>query len=357
MEAPCFQHKQDKNIKGELTLKKVNTVMEKTRFERFFITPGIKCLSVAMLLAACLMSSCSDDDEDQVPPQQDINLNEPTYESVSAKYNVTSGGGGISSIELTASGNYVITMEGAAYVPAALSPRNMMKSFTHAATNGTRADEGYICGKFVKISDTEFILEGFGSIVIEGASNNAFSIQVTKSEGETYTLNAEKAATVSNSEMSNALCRTWDINTMALKGTFNGRDFYNGEKPASQHDLIWKELNTAFGKLIESITGEPEEDDFFNVPESTPKQIIFTKSGSYIIITEDNYLGIAKWTWKNEKNGIITYSNPMGTNDITVTFSGEEMNIDELNADIDESEDGERFQVKIQSTYKCTEMK
>lgn len=325
--------------------------MEKTRFERFFITPGIKCLSVAMLLAACLMSSCSDDDEDQVPPQQDINLNEPTYESVSAKYNVTSGGGGISSIELTASGNYVVIMEGAAYVPEALSSRNMMKTIVNVNSKGTRSNDGYICGKFVKISDTEFILEGFGSIVIEGASNNAFSIQVTKSEGETYTLNAEKAATVSNSEMSNALCRTWDINTMALKGTFNGKVFYDKEKPAVEHDLLWKELNAAFGSLI------GDDEPFFNVDEIKPKQIIFTKSGSYITITEDNYLGIADWRWNNEKNGVITYSNPMGTNNVTVQFSGSNMKLYEVNADIDDSEDGERAHLKVESTYNCTEMK
>lgn len=323
--------------------------MEKTRFERFFITPGIKCLGVAMLLAACLMSSCSDDDEDTKP--QDINLETPAYEDVSAKYDVTSGGGGISSIELTASGNYVITMEGAAYVPAALSPRNMMKSFIRAAANGTRADEGYICGKFVKISDTEFILEGFGSIVIDGAADNAFSIQVTKSEGETYTLNAEKAATVSNSEMSNALCRTWDINTMALKGTFNGKVFYDKEKPAVEHDLLWKELNAAFGSLI------GDDEPFFNVDKIKPKQIIFTKSGSYITITEDNYLGIADWRWNNEKNGVITYSNPMGTNNVTVQFSGSNMKLYEVNADIDDSEDGERAHLKVESTYNCTEMK
>lgn len=356
MEAPCFQHKQDKNIKGELTLKKVNTVMEKTRFERFFITPGIKCLSAAMLLAACLMSSCSDDDEDTKP--QNINLETPAYEDVSAKYDVTSGGGGISSIELTASGNYVITMEGAAYVPAALSPRNMMKSFTHAAANGTRADEGYICGKFVKISDTEFILEGFGSIVIDGAAGNAFSIQVTKSEGETYTLNAEKAATVSNSEMSNALCRTWDINTMALKGTFNGRDFYNNEQPAAQYNQMWAGLNSAFAKLLESITGETDDEGFFEVPETSPvKQVIFTKSGSYMVMTEDSQLGIAEWAWKNEKNGIITYSNPRGSNDAEITFSGKEMSLTEVNFDMDETEEGMRFQLKVQTTYKCTEMK
>lgn len=345
---------------GRAYLGKNKKDMKKTIFERFFITPGIKCLSIAICLTAGLLTSCSDDDDnngddDDNPPHQEITLDTPKYESVSAKYEITSGGGGISSIELTASGNYVVTMYGAAGVPSSLQQRNMMKSMLFAA-DATRANDGYITGKFVKISDTEFILEGFGSIVIDGAADNAFSIQVTPSEGATYTMNAEKAATVSNSEMTKALCRTWNINTVTIKGTFNGRDFYNGETPASQYVQNWDGLNKAFNQMIESITGEPENEPLYE-PELTPAQIIFTRSGSYMVITDDNRLAVYEWEWKNEAAGTINYSNDIGSNSVSILFGGKELTMTEVNMDIDESEEGERFQMKIQSSFKCTEMK
>lgn len=327
--------------------------MKKTKFENFFITHGMKCLSIAICLTAGLLTSCSDDDNDDGSTQQEITLDTPEYESVSAKYNIASGG--ISSIELTASGNYVVTMSGAAGVPSSLQQSNMMKSMFVKA-GGTRANDGYIMGKFVKISDTEFILEGFGSIVIDGAADNAFSIQVTPSEGETYTLNAEKAANMSDSEMTKALCRTWNINTVTIKGTFNGKNFYEGDMPAAQYIQNWDGLNKAFNKLIESITGEPDDEPLYE-PELTPEQIIFTKAGSYMIITDDDKLAVFDWEWADESKGTVNYSNNTGTNSVSILFNKKEMSLTEVNMDIDESEEGERFQLKIQSVHKCTEMK
>lgn len=69
-----------------------------------------KKLTVLGLVAAIVLSmafiSCSDSDDD--PTSDVITLETPVYDNVSAKYEIRDNSSDISSIELTASGNYII---------------------------------------------------------------------------------------------------------------------------------------------------------------------------------------------------------------------------------------------------------
>lgn len=327
------------------------------------LKPGTLCLGMVMMLSAGVLSSCSDDDDNG--GEGPITLETPAYESVSAKYEITSGGNGIQSIELTASGNYIVTYgQGATVQAYAISAATQGKASAKSLLSqkaATRVGEQYIRGTFVKISDTEFILEGFGSIVIDGAADNAFSIQVTPSTGETYTMNAEKAATIADSEKTNALCRTWNINTIRMTIEFNGRVEYDTKaRAASEYTQMWRDMNTAMANLEERVTGEPSEGDFFDIPAYTPDDIIFTKAGTYLITATENYLGMSAWKWENEGNGTIRYAldnayidNPEYSNTANVTFNGSTMSISEVN--LEESEDG--MSLRVMSYYECSEAK
>ena len=336
--------------------------MNKINLLSRMLKPGTMCLGIVMMLSAGVLSSCSDDDEGGTTPP--TNLETPAYESVSAKYEITSSSSGIQSIELTASGNYIITYgQGAsvqAYSADATAQGKPSAKNILASKPATRAGEQYISGKFVKISDTEFILEGFGSIVIDGAADNAFSIQVTPSTGETYTLSAEKATTIADSEMTNALCRTWNINTVRMTLTMNGNTRFDKTRPTTEYAQLWRDLNTAMAQLEEEVTGEPSEGDFFDIPEYTPADIVFTKAGTYMVTATENYLSVSMWQWENEGNGTIRYSHnyadmnaPQYSNTADVTFNGDKITVSETN--MDENDEGIRLQIK--SYYECSEAK
>lgn len=311
--------------------------------------------------------SCSDSDDDDV--RDVITLETPVYENVSAKYVIEDNSSNISSIELTASGNYIIIYNNTSYYGAktatvAYEKKILSSAFIRSNTSTRAATSNHISGKFIKISDTEFILEGFGTIVIAGASDNAFSIQVTGQEGDTYTLTAEKSEMMNDSEKTNALCRTWDLSTIRMTVTFNGKRIFDETKSAAEYPQLIKDLNTAMSRF-EAEYGDDDEDygdeEWFDVPSYGYSQCIFTKSGTYMFISTDDQLGISMWRWQNESSGIIRYTHLYSdtgfdseyANNATISFNGNEMTIEEVN--IDEYEDGESFQVE--SWYNCTEAK
>lgn len=338
-----------------------NNIMKKNDLLSRMFNHGMACLCAAVMLSAGMLSSCSDDDGEGGGGTPS-GLETPAYENVSAKYDITSGGNGIKSIELTSGGSYIITYgQGAgtqAYAMAAGNTDDATVTNMMAGKPATRAGETFQTGKFIKISDTEFILEGYGSIVIDGAADNAFSIQVTPSEGETFTVNADKAATMADSEMTNALCRTWSINNVRMTVSLNGGLRFNKTRPVSEYAQLWRDVNTAMAQLEEELTGEPSEGDFFDIPSYTPDEIIFTKAGSYLVTATENYLSMSIWQWYNEGKGVLRYSHNLenindpaysGTADIS--FNGAILNIGETN--LDESEEG--LSLQIRSYYECSE--
>lgn len=330
--------------------------MKSIKFFSGLTRPSFAILGVLLVASSISLSSCSDDDNDG--GDQDITLETPAYEDVSAKYEITSGASGISSIELTASGNYIIISDNAPYYIAkkdrSYGDGKAFGNMFAGISPATRATTGHISGKFIKISDTEFILEGYGSIVIEGSADNAFSIKVTKQgEGE-ITLTANKAATISDTPMSNALCRTWNIDNIRMTAVYNGKSFFDKTRPANEYAQLMNDLDNAFKSYF---------DDDEGISDGTSygySQFIFTKAGTYIVTTTDNQLGISMWKWKDESKGLLRYTHiyddfdAEGANDASISFSGSTMKIEETNMDYSDPEEGS---LKIQSFYECSEAK
>lgn len=131
------------------------------------------------------------------------NLEAPKYESVSAKYNITSAGSDLKSIELTASGNYLIVKNsnGTLRAPAA-GKRNRWAAAARMVTRaGTDWYNNIIQGKFTKISDTEFRLEGYGTIIIIGSANDAVNLDITLANGSKVEVTAQRSTQMAESAM------------------------------------------------------------------------------------------------------------------------------------------------------------
>ena len=134
-------------------------------------------IAAALMLTAAGFTACSDDNEGGIG---NINLPTPQYEQVSGKYEITSAGSPYESIELSASGNYIVTLSnGGNYYNtpvngvAKSSRRSLLDS--GKAKGLTRATEydGVIYGTFTSLGGNEFALEGFGTIKLGYSGDEA----------------------------------------------------------------------------------------------------------------------------------------------------------------------------------------
>lgn len=254
-------------------------------------------MTAAMLAAMTTVgfTACSSDDDD-------ISLETPQYESSAAKYEITSSDSPYSSIELTSSGNYIITE--ADYASASYATRSaseMVKShsiFKNETPRSRSEFGGYKYGTYTKTGDNQYNLSGFGTITIEQKDGNNYDLDIELSDGQTMTLGANRENMYSSSKMTDYLCRTWEITK-------------------------WVDKEWENGKLITDETSVPgqEQDD--------PLEAVFTKAGSYVVTYKDGTLDISTWKWDNEDKGILRYSwnldninDPEESGTVTVTFNG-----------------------------------
>ncbi len=316
-----------------------------------------------VLTVAAGMNACSSSDDEPENGGEGLGevpaLPTPEYESSSAKYEITQSSSSISSIELTASGEYIIE---SAYSYRGVPQKKSVKTNTSClllrqpvsrAYNG-----GIIAGKYVKISDTEYILEGFGSIVIEGNTSDAFSLQITPSDGGTTTVAAKKASELPDSKINDALCRTWNIDDLGVKITLNKSIIYDKTKPASKMDELLQESQTALANYFMNHFGaDADEFDPYEPLGYYATQVIITKSGTYMVKYSNGGLAVSTWHWINESKGQFQFSwdydNPdsSGNGNATnyVSFKGQQLSIREVHT---MSEDG--VALTTQTVYGCS---
>lgn len=185
----------------------------------------------AALLAACavpVLTACSDSDEGGNDDENEniVSLNPPVYEAFSAKYDITDSSSPYESIELCASGDYLVTKRAsAASTHSAADTRRMPLLNARTATNRAVAYENLIYGTYTRQPDGSFRLEGFGTLTLVSDGNQEVTgLSITPEGGTAMTFSAEKAATVADDELTNALCRTWKVTRVHEKGY----DSYDG---------------------------------------------------------------------------------------------------------------------------------
>lgn len=250
-----------------------------------------------MTVPTCFVACSSDNGE------ENTTLETPQFETVSALYDVTSTDSDIKSIELTASGNYIIVKNSSSYLAPKKTTNKKTRLVVRTVSKAKRAGgvENIIYGKFTKISNSEFMLKGYGKIVIEGSSDNALSITVTPDGGQTYTVPVAKHTQNFSSTLTSKICRTWSIASVRYAITFGGKKIF--DKEYSMNDL--SKLNADLKDLSKE---DPiDVDEFYDDDEEIPTQVIFTKSGTFMVTYTDGTVEMSTWTWENEAEGLLHY--------------------------------------------------
>lgn len=259
-------------------------------------------MAAAMMLTATCFTACGDDEGGGIG---NIDLPTPQYEEVSGKYEITSDGSPYESIELSASGNYIVTLShGWNYYNAPVngvaksSRRSLLDS--DKAKGLTRATEydGVIYGTFTSLGGNEFALEGFGTIKLGYSGDEVTSIEVTTQDGQTTQYDAKKKPTMNGDNVTNALCRTWRIEKI--------RDVYYDKETGETEDM--------------TVTPENPGEDGYDMPI----EVVWSKSGTYLVSYLDGSIGVAEWKWKNRGAGQLYYAwDGDWTGDYcTITFDG-----------------------------------
>ena len=227
------------------------------------------------------MSACSNDKDDEPTPPE---LNTPKYEGDAALYQITSQDCDYSSIELTASGNYIV-------MPRYYSPyfiQAVKASFLQMPQTDTRASYmGIISGTYTKTGDNTYKLNGFGTITVTGDNSNALDLEIVLTNGEEINVTAAEKNQLPDSTMTDNLCRTWNVNNMQVTIKVNGRTMFEATVDRNNYSQYDDEFDDEFG---------------------FPDQVIFTKAGTYMVTYTKSGLGVSTWSWQNQSQGIIRYS-------------------------------------------------
>lgn len=272
------------------------------------------------------LTSCSDSDGGG-------NFEEPKFEQDAARYEITSANSPYASIELTASGNYIIIEKNSSYAHS-LSAKKKSFSFSKKEAKTRASSDGVIWGKYTKGANGEYILEGFGTIKVESKGDNAYDLDITKNNGSSVVVGANRDNKYSSSSKTDALCRSWGFDKIRAAFWLNGKKVYD------------ETLN------MKQIAGVTDEDSpFYELKDDLPELVIFTKAGTYMVIYSGNELAISTWRWENESKGILRYSwdydhlyDPEESGTVTTSFSGSSLLITE---EYEDEEDGDVVRGKI----------
>lgn len=272
----------------------------------------IKKFIGAALMAAAIctgFASCSNDDDKEGTQT----LSTPKYEADAALFVIDSPTSPYGSVELTAAGNYIVT-------PSTMvnNAPSLKKGIIRSASRTIQIYEG----KYTKNGDNTYELEGFGTITVNMEGDTAASLDFSLDNGQDFTLTAERQTQYPDSQMTNNLCRSWKITHFRLTIKVNGRQMF--DKEVKIENL--RSLYEALAKL----DPDADADDFDEIDESElPEEVIFTKSGTYMVKYGDSSLAVSTWGWENQQKGILRYSwdydhlyDPDASGVVTVSFPG-----------------------------------
>ena len=246
---------------------------------------------LTVLVVPCFFS-CSDDSEDVV-----VNMNPPQYESVSGKYEITDSSSPYASVELGASGDYIVIKRSNSNTASSLKKENLFSRKSPASRAVTYGNVVY--GTYTPIDNESFNLEGFGVIQLKSNGGQGITdITIKLDSGSEMNFTVKKAETMGDDELTNALCRTWKV----LKIHEKGYDSYDGEY-----------------------------DDTYtpNDYDGVISEVMFSKSGTFLSFYNDNEIEAHFWKWENQGEHQIRYSwdnvwnNDDEEGNFTVNFSSD----------------------------------
>jgi hypothetical protein len=238
------------------------------------------------LLVACLgITSCAEDDgEDGIV----VTLQDPPFEGISALYEVEFGTSDIKSVELTESGQYIITKNSASTYKV-IRKKGILRS--NPQVRAIEKDN-LITGVYTKVSHTEYALEGYGTLKVNVfADDGKFeTITLLPDDGGEIAMDVVAKAPVSNSNMTANLCRTWIPESLEEKEWENGVLVWH-----AVYDYATKQVSVKVG-----IDGDRIEEDWL-------EKVIFSKAGTYICFYDDDTFEKNYWRWEDEATGLLSY--------------------------------------------------
>ena len=277
----------------------------------------MKKIILMMALAATALftvTACGDDDDDKGGgnnQESTVTLPVPKYKNDAAKFKVPSTeikfkGENIKveTIELTESGRYLVTYQ---------------KS--KAASRETRAvpELVYQMGLFTKEGDGKYTLTDFARIIIE-KDGNKYMLTLIPAGEDGVEVEVTKLATIAASELTDYICRTWNITNTRIQGNADGvnvaKDFPGS---CNMNELV----SYARSKGV-TIKEDPD-------PNTVVEGVTFSSSSSYIINYLNGKKDVGTWRWTKQSTGTgeIAYDwdgNHMGFEAIkhtgVVTFDG-----------------------------------
>lgn len=251
-----------------------------------------------MMAAVPALVACGDDD--------DIDLGTPQYEGISGKYTIDTPASPYQSIELGASGDYIVIKKSSSYAAGARSAEAAPQGVFKRAQDASRATDynGVIYGRYTQQADGRLNLEGFGIVeIVYGTGDEVVGFNLTPASGGMLELDVTKEKVMADDTKTNAICRTWKIESIREVEYEGGRKVYD-------------ETFTA---------GDPSGygDDY-------PTEVLISKSGTYLVYYQNGYIGISSWKWKNQDAGTFYYSWDNSWYDdefATVTFEGKSVTV------------------------------
>lgn len=325
----------------------------------------IFAIALTAIFGCGMISSCSSDNDE--PEDLEIpSLPTPQYEATSAKYEIATSDSPWSSIELTASGDYIVTRSYSYWTDDYYSMKSSSTvGLLPRVAAGSRADMGnVIYGTYEKIGDNKYRLDGFGIVEITMDGDNAVSLTVTTSQGRDMALTAYKASSDANSPLTDAVCRSWNLDEIGMRLKLDKDMVFEGRRPASQVNSLMDDAGKAMFEYLKKrfpqMADDFDEEDMdldFDLFEYAPTGLIFTKAGTYMVDYSGKALGVATWHWTNEKRGIFNYAwsyNDSGNygGDAAVSFEGTTLVIREPHEGYDPELD---MDIKSETRYFCSE--
>ena len=251
----------------------------------------LKFFSVAMLatIFSAGLSSCNSSDDDA---EGGSTLSQAAYESISGKYDVTNGSA-YQSIELGAGGTYIITKASASAGSKSLTnAHSQFLSIVHGKKTITRSTSSsepiVLYGSYTKTGDNTLLLEGFGTLTIVYNGTTISGFQLTPTGGSTLSLTVHQKAVYESNAVTNLLCRTWNFISIHETGYENGQKSYDYTINAGDTTYV-------------------DEDGEVEKLEDSPKQVLFSKSGTYMIYYLNQTLAVKEWKWKSLSDQTLYY--------------------------------------------------
>ncbi len=196
-------------------------------------------------------------------------------DQVFGKFEIKDASSPVKSIELTSEGEYIVTKN-----PAVTK-----------AGDDLDLDDVWVYGKFNFI-DGAYLLQGFGKIVIDMLGGGAAEIAIDRSGWDPFTVQANLASTVRETEINRNLCRHWEFERTYFSLSFSDLPFLNFGFEVDGCD---------FTKWFQK-TGDEEGER--NLDEKCTG-IIFTESGTYAVLFDNGKVNVGSWAWENGEDGSL----------------------------------------------------